>query len=149
MQEAFFKKYSPLAVLTHQMTGIPASVILGQAALESGFGKHNPGNNFFGIKGRGPAGSQTLWTYEYHRGSRRRVKERFRKYHDPLESFLDHAQLLSESPYFKRAMDRTHSPREFLTALQSQKVKYATDPQYSAKVMAIINRFKLTQHDLF
>ncbi len=41
----------PHALAAQALTGVPASVSLAQAALESGWGRHAPGHNFFGIKG--------------------------------------------------------------------------------------------------
>lgn len=52
----FFLKYYPFAKESEAATGVPALVTLVQAGVESGWGKHAPGNNFFGIK----AGSH--WT---------------------------------------------------------------------------------------
>jgi hypothetical protein len=51
-------------------TGVPASVTVAQAILETGWGKHTIGEakNLFGIKGRGPAGSVRAPTREYSNG---------------------------------------------------------------------------------
>jgi len=147
LQENFLKRFAPFAILTEQMTHIPASVTLAQAALESGWGKHAPGYNFFGIKGEGTAGSQTLRTQESIHGNMVKVKSTFRKYHDALESFLDHAQIISQNPLLNHAMLHTESPESFVTSLQSKKTKYATDPHYVEKILSIIARYDLKKFD--
>ena len=146
-QQAFFERILPYALQTQNMTGIPASVTMAQAALESGWGKHAPGNNFFGIKGSGPAGSQKLSTREFIAGKWRRTVSNFRRYNDPMESFLDHAQVISEGRYLKHAMKHTSSAKEFVHALQSGKTRYATDPNYEAKILRMIARYGLERYD--
>ena len=46
----FKEKYLPYAMESERKTGLSAIFILAQAALETGWGKHAPGNMFFGIK---------------------------------------------------------------------------------------------------
>jgi len=48
--QQFIETYSLAAQEAQKTTGVPASITLAQAALESGWGAHAPGNNFFGIK---------------------------------------------------------------------------------------------------
>ncbi len=146
-QTAFFERILPYALETQALTGIPASVTMAQAALESGWGRHAPGNNFFGIKGRGPAGSQKLSTREFIGGRWQRRLADFRRYNNPLESFLDHAQVISQGRYLKHAMEHTGSAKGFVHALQSGKNRYATDPQYEVKILGLISRYGLERYD--
>ncbi len=46
----FFKWAYPIALRAEKKTGVPALVIVGQAALESAYGKIAPGNMYFGVK---------------------------------------------------------------------------------------------------
>lgn len=46
----FKKQYIPYALESERLTGISALFSLAQAALETGWGAHTPGNMFFGIK---------------------------------------------------------------------------------------------------
>lgn len=146
-QQAFFDRFAPFAVETMKQTKIPASVTLAQAALESNWGKAAPGNNFFGIKGVGSAGSQKLKTWEVFKGKKVQVLAPFRKYNTPLESFIDHGKVISTGKYLKHAMEHTESAEAFMTALQGGTAKYATDPLYVDKILKIINKYGLTKYD--
>lgn len=68
--DAFFEKYKELAMASQRVTGVPTSVTLAQAALESAYGKSAltvQDNNFFGTKaGAKWIGKKSLWkTTEY------------------------------------------------------------------------------------
>ena len=147
MPITFFRRLLPYALYTQRLTGVPASVTLAQAALESGWGKHAPGNNFFGIKGSGPAGAQVLHTREFRHGRWVTLRLKFRRYHDPLECFLDHARIIAEGRYLKQAMQHTESARAFVQALQSGRYKYASDPRYATKILDLIRRYHLEGFD--
>src|SRR5690606_40882563 len=61
-------------------TGVDPRIIIAQAAIETGWGAHAPGNNFFGIKSHGKGGGQTLTTQEVVNGKRVTVKDSFRRF---------------------------------------------------------------------
>ncbi len=143
----FIDRYASYAIESQKQTGVPASVTLAQAALESNWGKSAPGYNFFGVKGTGPAGSQSLKTWEVVDGKKITVSADFRKYNNPAESFVDHANVIANSRYLKQAMDHTDSPFAFIESLQSGKAKYATDPDYVKKITSIINSHELEKYD--
>ncbi|HEX5033354.1 MAG TPA: glucosaminidase domain-containing protein [bacterium] len=144
----FFDEFKEYAIQSMLETGVPASVTLAQAALESAWGKAAPGNNFFGIKAgkswTGPV--QLLWTREEVKGQNLRVKAKFRKYDTPLDSFIDHARVIMNGP-LKHAMQHVHSARAFVTALQSGRMKYATDSRYVEKIMKMIDEYGLEEID--
>lgn len=139
-------------------TTVPYLLILAQAALESGWGKSVKGNNFFGIKaGKFWAGEkQLLITREVHNNPNvkypmiisieplnngkymYKVKDWFRIYLTPAESFLDHSNLLLAN--WKDCI--TSDPIETITKIQSSKRKYATDPDYVSKITKIVERIK-------
>ncbi|KAB2842788.1 hypothetical protein F9K50_01260 [bacterium] len=144
----FFEQYAEYAIQSMLETGIPASITLAQAALESDWGKSAPGHNFFGIKAgrswKGP--TQVLGTWEVVHGKKVRVKAKFRKYDSPLDSFVDHAKIIVNGP-LRHAMGHVQSARDFVTALQSGKKKYATDPAYVSKIMRIVDEYGLEELD--
>lgn len=138
----FTEKYKPMAVQNEEQTGVPYLVTLGQAALESGWGKHAPSNNFFGIKaGKSWTGKvQLLNTKEFINGKMVTIKDKFRAYDTPLDCFKDHAELL------KKRWDKAFKykdPIEFIYSVQNDhKYKYATDPDYVSKMRKIINMIR-------
>lgn len=151
----FVAQFLPFARQTEEKTGISAVAILAQAALESGWGSVAAGNMFFGIKDSdGKNGNeQLLTTTEYSRRAdlkfpeiisitpvvlegqkffKYRVKDWFRKYETPEESFTDHARFLLANKRYEKALLVKSDPVAFVQALAS--AGYATAPNYS-KIM--------------
>lgn len=144
--ENFVKKHQAAAAAAEASTGIPAAHILGQAALESGWGKReiratdgSNSHNLFGIKAdsswKGKVAEVT--TTEYIGGVARKVTAKFRAYASYEESFKDHARLLSQSPRYSQTMAQADSVQGFARGLQ--KAGYATDPAYADKLTKVIN----------
>lgn len=126
-------------------TGIPARFMLGQAALETGWGKRqikNPdgtsSNNLFGIKaGPGWKGKvATAVTTEYVNGVPRTKVEKFRAYDTPADSFKDYAKLITTNPRYEKVLANAKDASGFAHGLQ--RAGYATDPLYAAKLSKII-----------
>lgn len=134
----FVKTYLPFAEQNEVTTEVPAMVTLAQAALESGWGVHAPGNNFFGIKaGKSWTGeTQELMTTEVEGGKVIRLKQKFRKYASPADCFKDHAAFLKKR--FPKAFNYK-DPFRFINAIQNEHpYKYATDPDYLRKMSVLI-----------
>lgn len=103
--QVFVNTGAAAAQASSRATGVPASIILAQAALESGWGKHvTKGHNFFGIKGSGPAGSTLEKTREFINGQWVETTAEFRAYHDAAGSFTDHGRFLAENPHYAEAL---------------------------------------------
>jgi flagellar protein FlgJ len=126
-------------------TGVPAHLILGQAALESGWGKReirmadgSDSHNLFGIKAgndwKGKVAQVT--TTEYHNGVASKQVERFRAYGSYAESFQDYARLLSDNPRYSGVVGQADA-KGFAQALQQS--GYATDPHYADKLAGVIS----------
>lgn len=144
-QLSFIERFRPAAEHAERMTGIPASFILGQAALESGWGRHEIGlvqgrqsHNLFGIKagGRWEGDSVRSMTTEYINGRPRRMEQDFRAYPSYEAAFEDYARLLSDNSRYARVMNSLDSSRNFARALQD--AGYATDIRYADKLYATI-----------
>jgi Mannosyl-glycoprotein endo-beta-N-acetylglucosaminidase len=138
---------APGAVATQHTYGIPASVTIAQAILESGWGQSylaSKDHNLFGIKGRGPAGSDALPTQEYVDGQWVNTVALFRVYDNFTQSIEDHGQLLATSGYYQRAMAVDQDPNAFANALTGV---YATDPDYGAKLISLMQEFDLYRYD--
>jgi len=126
-------------------TGVPAQYMIGQAALETGWGKKQivgvdgtPSHNLFGVKATPDWKGKTVdaVTTEFVNGKSVRRTEKFRSYDSYAESFADYAQLVGNKPRYAAALQQT-SARGFATALQT--AGYATDPAYADKLTATIN----------
>ncbi|MGG6311279.1 glycoside hydrolase family 73 protein [Paenibacillus macerans] len=141
----FIEAVAPAAVAQFRQSGVPASLTIAQAALESNWGTSGlarQANNLFGIKGSGPAGSLILPTTEYRGGKTVRVNAAFRKYRTWSESIADHAKLLSANRY---AGARNRTGPEAARAVAA--AGYASDPKYADKLIRLMDSYDLTQYD--
>ena len=140
------------AVDAAKAIGIPARFMVGQAALESGWGKHEikaadgtSSFNVFGIKaGRdwtGPVVEKT--TTEYVNGVAQKITAKFRAYASYSESFHDYAKLLRSNPRYAPVLAQAQDAKGFAHGLQRS--GYATDPAYADKLTRIINGSTLRQ----
>ncbi len=150
----FINTLMPHAHVASQSTGIPAHFMLAQAALESGWGKHeirradnSPSYNLFGIKAGSNWKGETVETVttEYVNGVPQKMVEKFRAYNSYAESFRDYANLLANNPRYVNVVN-TQNAAEFAYGLQ--KAGYATDPQYGNKLMRILNNPALYKQDV-
>jgi flagellar protein FlgJ len=144
--ESFVRQHQAAAQAVEAETGIPAANLIGQAAHESGWGKHEIKNkdgtlshNLFGIKAgadwKGKVAEVT--TTEYIGGVARRVTAKFRSYDSYEESFRDHAKLLTSSPRYSNVVAQASTAQSYARSLQ--KAGYATDPAYADKLTKVIN----------
>lgn len=117
--------------------GVPAQVTLAQYALESGNGKHMPAgsNNPFGIKARAGQPYVEAMTTEVVNGKTEHVMQRFAKFDSLQDAFEQHAKLLATGSAYANARTHKDDPDAYADALTG---KYATDPQYGAKLKAIM-----------
>jgi peptidoglycan hydrolase FlgJ len=144
--EQFIKRHLSDAQAAEASSGIPAAHILGQAALESGWGKReirtaDGGNshNLFGIKAtsnwKGKVAEVT--TTEYIAGVAHKVTAKFRAYASYEEAFKDHSRLLSQSKRYSQTVAKADTAEGFAQGLQ--RGGYATDPAYAKKLTQVIN----------
>jgi flagellar protein FlgJ len=142
---SFRQKLSAEADEAARATGIPAKFMLGQAALESGWGKReirmadgSTSHNLFGIKaGPGWKGKvATAVTTEYVNGKPHTRVEKFRAYDSYADAFKDYGNMLSNNPRYQKVLASAGDAASFAHGLQQ--AGYATDPQYAAKLSRII-----------
>ncbi len=148
-QANFLRRLLPAVLGLHDRTGLPASVILAQAILESNWGRSTlarRNRNLFGIKARArsDASGVVYTTTEYQRGRPRRQKARFAHYPDFAACLDDYARLLAR-PRYAAARAVAANPAAF--ARELQRCGYATDPRYAHKLSLLIRRYDLTQYD--
>lgn len=128
-----------------QDSGIPAHLMLGQAALESGWGKRQiigsdgtASNNLFGIKAGANWKGKTVdaVTTEYINGVPQKRIEKFRAYDSYADSFRDFANLMQSNPRYNNVLENTGNAAAYSQALQD--AGYATDPNYASKLKRVI-----------
>lgn len=143
----FQNRMASHAETASQATGIPAHLMLGQAALESGWGKREikaadgtPSNNLFGIKATGNWNGKVVeaTTTEYIHGIKQKRIEKFRAYDNYADSFKDFANLMQNNPRYENVMANLHSPQGYAQAMQQ--AGYATDPNYATKLASVIQK---------
>jgi peptidoglycan hydrolase FlgJ len=169
----FVQQHSAAAQKAEAATGIPATFMVSQAALETGWGRKeirhgdgSPSFNLFGIKAganwKGPTAEVT--TTEYVNGKAQKVVAKFRAYGSYAESFADYARLMKDSPRYQAAVAGATSagrgsevasatPVRVADAAAGfarglQKAGYATDPAYADKLTRVINTTLRLQRSL-
>lgn len=150
-RKQFIEKIAPLAVEDMRRTGVPASLTIAQACLESADGNSGltqKANNLFGIKGTGPAGSVTMPTKEYVGGKWITVNAQFRKYHTWAESIADHSKLILTGTRDKPTRYHGVLNKDGKTAAyEVWRGGYATDPAYPQKLISIMDQHNLYKFD--
>lgn len=127
--------------------GILPSVAAGQAALESawgGSGLATKYNNLFGIKGSYQGNTAMMNTWEVYGGKRYDITDGFRAYPDQSTSILDYGVFLTVNKRYSKAIGL----KDYKAQIKAiHNAGYATDPQYSAKVISIIEKYGLAAWD--
>ena len=151
-QEAFIFSLVEGAQESQRATGVPTSVTIAQAILETYWGESflaREANNYFGIKAHTKPGSDGIvwidaWEVE---GGRNVVRpEPFRKYASVVESLVDHGRFFLENSRYGHALEAKDDPREFARRINA--AGYATDPAYATKLISFIDRYELHKYDL-
>ena len=139
-RQAFIKSMLPHAQKAAQALGVEPRVLIAQAALETGWGKHFAAPyNLFGIKAdqnwHGPKNIQE--TVEFTGSTPTVEQSDFRAYRSFEESFMDYVRFLRENPRYEKALTNVTHDEAFVDALAE--AGYATDPQYATKIKAILD----------
>ncbi len=139
----YIEKYAPLAIEEMQRTGIPASITMAQALLES-----NDGNSYLAIYGKNHFGIKCHrnWTGKKIYYDDDSKHECFRKYNSVEESYRDHSDfLMNKDRYaflFKLPPDDYKGWARGL-----KKAGYATNPHYPQLLIKIIEDNQLYKLD--
>lgn len=150
-QEQFIASIGEAAVDSADRTGVPASVTIAQAILESYWGSSRlarDANNYFGIKSQtkaGPAGSVWFDVWEVIGGRNVVQSQAFRAYNTIAESFIDHGLFFVENARYGAAMAAKDDARQF--AREINRAGYATDPAYASKLIGLMDRYDLYRYD--
>ena len=143
--EHFVRTLLPLAEDVAEESGIDPRLMVAQAALETGWGRHmirgNDGShsyNLFGIKAdsRWQGESVNIATTEFREGVAMKERADFRRYPDYRESFRDYVTFLQDNPRYRDVWEVADKPEVFAERLQE--AGYATDPAYGRKIRNIM-----------
>lgn len=143
--ERFMQTLAAPAQAASVATGVPAELILAQAALETGWGRHEIATqqgqnsfNLFGIKaGSHWKGKTTdIVTHEYINGRRMQVVDTFRVYDSFEHAFTDYANLIGNNPRYAGVVQAANAQQ---AARELQLGGYATDPRYADKLISVMN----------
>jgi len=143
-REKYIQLYKPHAIQKMRDFGIPASVALAQAILESGNGNSvlaRNANNHFGIKCH-------EWTGATYRWDDDEKNECFRKYSSAEESFYDHSLFLTKRPRYSKLFELDITDyKAWAHGLRS--AGYATNPQYAHLLIKLIeeNQLHILDHE--
>lgn len=138
----YIETYQDIAIVEMRASGIPASIKMAQAIVESGFGNSElavNANNHFGIKCHGWPGKTYTYTDD-------EPDECFRKYDDPVESFFDHTAFLTLRPRYAFLFDLDVLDYE-AWAYGLSRAGYATNPNYPAMLIRLIREHSLYRLD--
>lgn len=148
--EHFVSTLMPFAEKIAADTGISPKLMVAQAALETGWGRHmirgdgnQPSYNLFGIKAdrRWQGDAVTITTTEFREGVPMKERADFRAYPDYESSFRDYVAFLESNPRYRDVLASADQPEVFARKLQE--AGYATDPRYGDKINQIMNRDSL------
>jgi hypothetical protein len=145
-KEVFFALAVGPAQASQKATGVPASVTLAQAILESGWGDQHMGDacNYFGIKAQSGEPSVTMRTREVEGGKSVFVDAAFRRFASVEECFAAHGHFLRDNSRYAKAFQAADG-ESFARAIAA--AGYATDPKYADLLVEIIRENNLTKYD--
>lgn len=149
--EHFVQSLKPYADKAAQALGVDPSILIAQAALETGWGSkvitnsQGSSNNLFNIKAdRSWKGDKVATqTLEYHENVPVKQKAAFRSYASFEESFNDFVRFLNQNPRYHTALAtasnaQSDNSASFIRGIH--KAGYATDPNYADKVLRVKER---------
>ncbi|CAV17800.1 MULTISPECIES: flagellar assembly peptidoglycan hydrolase FlgJ [Vibrio] len=141
--ESFVASMKPYAEKAASALGVDSSLLLAQAALETGWGskmiKNSLGNsnNLFNIKAdRSWKGDKVATqTLEFHGKTAVKESASFRSYSNFEDSFNDYVKFLNENPRYETALQHQGNSENFIKGIHQ--AGYATDPNYADKVLRV------------
>lgn len=153
-EDGYVDTYKDIAIREMERTGIPASIKLAQAILESNAGRSTlarEANNHFGIKCGGDwKGPTYSLTDDETDAKGNPVPSCFRVYREARRSFVAHSDFLTDPAKASRygALFRIPPTDYERWAWGLQRAGYATNPKYAETLISLIRRHDLDRFDL-
>lgn len=135
-KKEFIDAMLPYATAAGKRLNVDPYMIIAQSALETGWGKHAPNFNYFGIKGKGGVQS----TKEFLNGKWVTVNSAFKGYKNMEDSVNGYADFIIKNPRYAKAL-QAKDAYAYLQAIKD--AGYATDPTYVDKVSGIYRTIKV------
>ena len=138
----YIDRFKAIAIQEMNLYGIPASITLAQGLFESGSGNGElarVANNHFGIK------CTSDWKGKSYYKDDDNVNDCFRVYDNPEDSFRDHSVFLKRKNYTKLFELDKNDYKGWAYGLK--KAGYATNPNYPALLIGVIEKYRLDQYD--
>ena len=149
--QTFLNNIAGPAQQVAQQRGLYASLMIAQAALESGWGGSylsTSAYNLFGVKWSGSGAYIELPTQEFYNGSYHTIYDKFQRYSSYAESLNGYANVITTRfPKSTRANSANY-------AIAAQNLRYgvygtyATAPDYADKLIRVIQTYNLTAYDV-
>lgn len=142
---SFIRALAPYAQHAGALLGVSPDSLIGQAALETGWGQHIPSdanglssNNLFGVKAGADfrGASLSARTTEYRSGVAATQTQSFRVYSSLQQGINDYVTLLRRQPGYRAALGTGEDVGAFAAGLT--RGGYATDPDYMQKLSATV-----------
>lgn len=148
----YIQLYKTIAVSEMMRTGIPASIKLAQAILESNCGKSElacEANNHFGIKCGNDWSGKSFQKEDDDYEDGKLVKSCFREFRNVYDSYIAHSDFLTDPNKAKRYGSLFDlEPIDYKGwAKGLSKAGYATDPEYASRLINIIELYRLHEFD--
>lgn len=140
---SYIEQYKAIAMKEMKRTGVPASITLAQAIVESNSGESNLAknhNNHFGIK------CKSDWTGAKAYQDDDAKQECFRAYDAAEQSFKDHSNFLKNRPNYV-GLFLLDPVDDTAWAYGLKKAGYATATDYPKKLLKIIDDYELAQYN--
>ncbi len=140
--QTYIHQYKDIAICEMNQYGIPASIKLAQALLESGNGNSylaRNANNHFGIKCAGE------WKGKSVTRSDDNPNDCFRVYDNAEDSFKDHSRFLLRKRYERLFTLDKNDYKGWAKGLKQ--AGYATNPRYPELLIDLIERYELYRYD--
>ena len=149
-KNTYIEKWKELSIIESDRTGIPVSIILGQAILESNYGSSElakKANNHFGIKCKREWEGQSFYKKDDDLNeSGELIESCFRAYKIDMDSFIDHSHFLLSKPCYNSLLN--FERLDYISwANGLQQCGYATDSNYANKLIGIIESHELWKLD--
>ncbi|MCO6477522.1 MAG: LysM peptidoglycan-binding domain-containing protein [Phaeodactylibacter sp.] len=149
----YVDRFKEVAIREMERAGIPASIKLAQAILESNAGQSDlarRANNHFGIKCGGDWDGKTFYKKDDDYDEEGRLIEScFRSYRNPEASFIAHSEFLRDpNKQFRYGFLFRLDPTDYKAWAEGlRRAGYATSANYSRKLIDIIERYQLFRYD--